>query len=677
VTLSTAPFTSIISPFSLFSLQISHTSLTPLPLAITMSDTSTFANLPTELIIEVVENLPDEQRDALNFGPRRGQLLQRPSLQDLASIAPRGDSRPILKLPFELRRSIYKYLLPDKQKKIEPSRYAGYQAKLRKQRAEASHRRRQAQRARAQQAQQHLLAQGAFFAAPPVNIVPLANPPQPQQQPLMAPGAHLPPLGQVVAQQAAAPAGNQVPAAPLTGNQLVITPAPFTSNQGQAPNTPQTGNPIAQPPVTLNFQTGPAPIAGNAAIFNTPVPPPPATRPANPENDEDLQKALRAGMDDPSPERMTVPLLCVSTQFCSEVAEVLYEEYTFEVHIHSKGIDFLHLPRILTLETYGQEVQNALNFFSPTSKFCFQRMKHVEFVLLGGDPKDRSAAVRIQETVRKLVEMLKQEKDGLREMTIRIALEETEFVTEEGEVNEYWDEIGNFWVNNIEKRARRSILSVQSNVEFVCKPFEELHTEKAALILPVGLEDDFDTNTYKAILESAVTVPKSSIASTKVPAIAEAWTNSAVAAGTVEVQGWKREHEEKLVEVANNYDYAVKYSPVKAAALQQQESAVHSGGSYSHEALEELNRFQRSDLLYMAAMRRCQGNKPEPAPLTEQDFLEDIMDDDDEEDDEDMDAEMEDFEQLFVRLTEQEMEGIDEKLRTIVECPTEFDDLLK
>jgi hypothetical protein len=388
------------------------------------------ASLPAELAFSIATELPKDKLDAV-LGQRR-KVPIRSNLQVANNpLLTNPSSCPILKLPFELRRNIYKYLLPDKQKKIEPKAYAATKAHLYAKQSELDRRRNEALQNRQNQAQTVLNAQATWFPAAPAvnaanatnagnainannatltaNVAPVANVGQPL--PLPAPGTvasqavtqhlHVPPTIQI-------PAVNQVPAglgsanvlAQTAGNPVGGNIVPFTIPAVQLVHAPPAANVVAENLVSIA-------ISAPGVVTS-------ATRPVDLTDDIELQQAMKAGLPDPSAECMTLPLLCVNKLFCSEVAMVLYEEYTFEVHIHSRGTDFLHIPRIDTMETYGMELREAMNKFSPTSQFCFQRMKHLEFVLWGGDPKDRTAAIRIQETVRKLVEMFKEENEPLR-----------------------------------------------------------------------------------------------------------------------------------------------------------------------------------------------------------------------------------------------------------------------
>jgi hypothetical protein len=212
--------------------------------------------------------------------------------------------------------------------------------------------------------------------------------------------------------------------------------------------------------------------------------------------------------------------------------------------------------------------------------------------------------------------------------------ENNTFQAEHDELTQYWDEVGTFWVNKLSSRARKSILDAKTNIEFVCKPFEELRAHNVALVLPVGVEGDFDINTYKTSMESTIIVTEAGDTENTEP------------------QTWIREHEDKLVEVAHDFDYALMHKKRKAVELQAQESF-----SDSEEGIEELRRFQKADgshihkadMMYLAAKRRQdEFQYTGPALLTEQDILEDEetdMDDTDEEMDDNEDTDMEDEEE--------------------------------
>lgn len=58
-------------------------------------------------------------------------------------------------------------------------------------------------------------------------------------------------------------------------------------------------------------------------------------------------------------DNMIVPLMLTSRQFCTEVSTIMYEEYTFELHVHHDGLDFLNLKRINILDDYGA-LENTL-----------------------------------------------------------------------------------------------------------------------------------------------------------------------------------------------------------------------------------------------------------------------------------------------------------------------------
>jgi hypothetical protein len=661
--------------------------------------------MPPELQCNVVNNLPPNLRDAVLSGEMRNRLTQE---QYLRVSSPEGalgnpsvppadrNCRPILKLPFEVRRKVFQYLLPDRQNKIVPKAYALYQAHIKAKRAERGIHARRFQRMR-QNVAHNLLMTHAGWGVNPANLPPFGPLPPGQQLPLFPAPPHGTMMGQAPVPTQAVHAQGQTVQATLAPGPGSYIPGPGVL--GPTPITPGTGIPLAatnsvalnsnaQPnPVVFNPNTQPNVPPGTAplvtgpqaqVVFNNlhPHNPPPGTvagnavpsnitvvhgatvpedGPANFADDEELQKLISKNGVDPTRECITLNLLCVNQKFCGEVAEILYEEYTFEVHIYDKGVDFLHIPRIDSLETYGMPLEQAMSKFSPTSKFCFQRMKHLEFIFWGGDPKHRTAAIRMQETARKLVEMLKLENNPLSELTVRLEMEPTTWPVNDGEEHEYWDEIGNFWVNQIEQRARKSILNAKTNLEFVCKPFEELRAIKAALVLPVGLEDDFDINTYKAVFESAITVDQKA------------------EARDAEVANWIREHEEKLAEAAKEYDYEMKYTKAgfnmdesededisgltvqgndfentPDLTLPDTDNEDNSSGSSSQgnppvtaDPEKELHQFPTAEQMYFAAKRRQEHvRRVEPALLTEQDLTEDVeIDEDDEEEEEPLETE--------------------------------------
>lgn len=405
------------------------------------------------------------------------------------SIPPVDGSAPITKLPFELRRQVFLYLLPSKHFSIEPVSYSQRRKAVRKQRVAELQRLHEDRRRHHQQIRNTMLAHSQFH------------------------GNHAGPINNAGPTNAV-----QVPFNLNAPVHTFQTPANITVNPiatGQAPLT--TGNPFAQhniltlwpnqvahlnaTAVAMNNTNAVAVAAVNNNAHATNL----SNDDEDPEQDMELQRALRTAALDPTAECMAMALLLTNKLFCNEVSQTLYEEYTFEIHIHANGVDLLHFPQIPTLESYGQEIANTMGVFKTTGHFCFHRMNHLEFVLWGGDPKDRTAGMRMVESVRKLVNMRQEGAVPLTELKIRFELEETPFETDEGEANEYYDEIGTFWTNKIRKEARASIQHGMSMVQLLCTPFEVLREVHAVSVaLPEGIKTDNKLLDYAAYLTQKV-----------------------------------------------------------------------------------------------------------------------------------------------------------------------------
>ena len=181
-------------------------------------------------------------------------------------------------------------------------------------------------------------------------------------------------------------------------------------------------------------------------------------------------------------DNMILPLMLTSRQFCTEVSTIMYEEYTFELHVHHDGLDFLDLERINILEDYGA-LENTLckyGKFESTGSFSFRRMKHLKFVLWGGNPSDRTAGMRMRHTISKLVDLLVEEKKPLATLVIQF----------EQEPDAEDDKIGSFWRNNNSHEARSSIWHRVSNIELITSPFMRLrNVSNIRFDLPMGIDD--------------------------------------------------------------------------------------------------------------------------------------------------------------------------------------------
>jgi phage terminase large subunit-like protein len=203
------------------------------------------------------------------------------------------------------------------------------------------------------------------------------------------------------------------------------------------------------------------------------------------EQQENKRRLQQLRKYDDTPERIIPTLLSLNSGLCIEISTILYEEFTFQVHIHSDGVELLGFDRIPTLENWGAKIEKTMGAFKSEKPFCFHRMKHLEFVYFGGNPSDRLASLRMRESTRKLVDMLMSEDQGLSSVVVRYEYEKFDEGQEHGLRNAVTDELGNFWSvreNSQEKgvlgqssRAPRSsiMLNVYS-VELVCAPLRML-----------------------------------------------------------------------------------------------------------------------------------------------------------------------------------------------------------
>jgi hypothetical protein len=317
-------------------------------------------------------------------------------------------------------------------------------------------------------------------------------------------------------------ANNPAPAPNLVGVQY---------NNG--PTAPAPGWNLFQTPAFHNFATLPGGVA--VAIPHPPAaqqpgpplpPPPPTTNPSNDmeEEDEDVQKAIADSLNvdiyDTTPENIIIRLLTTNVKLCLEVSTILYEEYTFEVHIHSNGVEFLHFDRIPTLETWGLAIEKTMGAFKTKGHFCFHRMKHLEFVFFGGDPKDRLAGLRMRESTQKLVSFLRTERKPLMSLKIRFEYEQADQDKDWGLSNAVTDEFGTFW-STLEKQSdksksknknkktwrepRTSIMHEVSNIQLVCAPLKALrNVSKFDLQFPAELEGNKTLTIYASTIETTI-----------------------------------------------------------------------------------------------------------------------------------------------------------------------------
>lgn len=202
-----------------------------------------------------------------------------------------------------------------------------------------------------------------------------------------------------------------------------------------------------------------------------------------------------------NPNNMFLPLLTTNKKICAEVSAIFYEEYTFELHIHADGIDFLDLPRLNILDNYGLGlIDNVLckeKQFKDVGVFSFRRIKHWRIVLFGGDPADRTAGMRMRQIMALLVELFGKEEKPLTSVEVVFALEKPDM-----------DKIGTFWIIKDTKVGRRSIWNEVTNIELITSPLLSLRNVLGgvALSLPVDITDAKDI-AYKHAFEHTLAQP--------------------------------------------------------------------------------------------------------------------------------------------------------------------------
>jgi hypothetical protein len=181
------------------------------------------------------------------------------------------------------------------------------------------------------------------------------------------------------------------------------------------------------------------------------------------------------------PAKMTLNLLTTCSLFATEIATILYEEYTFEIHVYPNGIDFLHLPRISTYEYCGMELADKITTFLKQGHFCFQRMRHLLFVLHGDHVESRTSVWRMRRNVEHLVGMI----GDLASLTVKFAGKRE------------------FYIVDLKARMGTADASV---VEMVCAPFAGglFGVNKVEIELPPELRADEGLVSWKKWIEDTI-----------------------------------------------------------------------------------------------------------------------------------------------------------------------------
>lgn len=204
--------------------------------------------------------------------------------------------------------------------------------------------------------------------------------------------------------------------------------------------------------------------------------------PPTPHDLINIKKALKEDQYDALPTDTTLSLLTTNSLFATEIATILYEEYTFDIRICADGIDLLHLPRINTSEFYGEELAEQIALFRAKGHFCLERMRRLCFVLVGGEGdvgEERAANWRMRRNMHDLVGMLG---DELVSLDVRFSGDDEFWVVTETRENE--GKVG----QNMRPRMGMKDVSV---AEMVCSPLAAglRRVGKVELALPEGLEE--------------------------------------------------------------------------------------------------------------------------------------------------------------------------------------------
>jgi hypothetical protein len=171
----------------------------------------------------------------------------------------------------------------------------------------------------------------------------------------------------------------------------------------------QCNNIASIPPAdgTCHFDRLPAELL--KAVFSASLPPrlqtiEPSCGGAGPESLE--KRELR-------PNRVA-DLMVLSKKLCSHVAEMVYEERTFSIHVHqgqrNAGIEFLHVGR-QPLQYQADVKDGRFSKFSPGELFGFSRIKKLEINIYPGDGKCRHTAINTYYMLLALVNLLSDRDD--------------------------------------------------------------------------------------------------------------------------------------------------------------------------------------------------------------------------------------------------------------------------
>lgn len=377
-----------------------------------------------------------------------------------------SDMPMMLRIPTEMRSKIFHYLLPDKQKHIEPTSILKERKQLEKER-DGQMFSRFRERARAQHREAHdLRAHSNFYGAfnPRVHSARFAVP-------FSADSFEIP-------MDFSVEAFGDVYAMP-SANKLSFS---FDDEIIWSPSTASSPPSVKKPPsADLKEMSGSTVWSPSSTSSTFQEQLPTFEDPLTEEELNGLNEAVHEEQYDAIPLNMTLNLMSTHPLFATEISTILYEEYTFEIRVHPNGIDFLHLPRIATYEYYGTELAQQMAQFQKQGHFSFQRMRHLSFVLVGGSVESRTATWRMRKNIEDLVEMI----GDLASLEVRFSGDDA------------------FW--KVGGRVRMGTADV-SVVEMVCAPFAAglYGVGKVDVFLPEALEEDENLLEWQEWIENRI-----------------------------------------------------------------------------------------------------------------------------------------------------------------------------
>jgi hypothetical protein len=160
---------------------------------------------------------------------------------------------------------------------------------------------------------------------------------------------------------------------------------------------------------TCHFDRLPAELL--KAVFSASLPP--RSQVIDPRCGGARPDSLDRRDDDIRPNRVA-DLMVLSKKMCVHVAEMMYEERTFSIHVHqgqeNAGIEFLHVSR-QPLQYQADFKDGRFAKFSPGEIFGFSRVKKLEIRIFPSDSMCRHTAINTYYMLLALVNLLGRRKD--------------------------------------------------------------------------------------------------------------------------------------------------------------------------------------------------------------------------------------------------------------------------